>query len=71
MRTTLNIDAETLEKVMQYTGAKSKSKAVQSALSEWVIAKKIEALRRMRGSLEMTDDTETLRDLELDELDDE
>ncbi len=44
MRTTLNIDGELLETVIETTGEKTKSKAVNAALKEYIRRKRVEEL---------------------------
>jgi Arc/MetJ family transcription regulator len=50
MRTTLDIDAEALKKVMKTTGAKTKKKAVEIAMQEFLRAKRREELRDLIGN---------------------
>ena len=44
MRTTLNIDEALLENVVEVTGEKSKSKAVNAALKEFVRRKRVQEM---------------------------
>ncbi|MEE9284235.1 MAG: type II toxin-antitoxin system VapB family antitoxin [Dehalococcoidia bacterium] len=46
MRTTLDLDRRLLDEVTEMTGEKSKSRAVNKALEEFVRRKKIEELRK-------------------------
>ena len=55
MRTTLDIDEELLAKVVQATGEKSKTKAVSSALEEYIRRKAINELRAMAGKIQIDD----------------
>lgn len=50
MRTTLNIDERLLDQVLEATGEKTKSKAVNEALGDYIRRIKIEELRAMAGS---------------------
>ena len=50
MRTTLDIDAEALNKVMKTTGAKTKKKAVEVAMQEFLRAKYREELSDLIGN---------------------
>ena len=50
MRTTLNIDDETLNTVISTTGAKSKKKAVETALREYIRMKHRQELIQMIGN---------------------
>ena len=55
MRTTLNIDKEVLDSVVNLTGEKSKSKAVSAALKEYVRWIKIDELREAAGKFQIDD----------------
>ena len=44
MRTTLNIDGKLLETVVEATGEKTKSKAVNAALKEYIRRKHVQEL---------------------------
>ena len=44
MRTTLNIDGKLLETVVEATGARTKSRAVNAALKEYIRRKHVEEL---------------------------
>jgi Arc/MetJ family transcription regulator len=52
MRTTLDIDAELIKKVMKATGAPSKKKAVEIAMKEFLRAKQREELSDLIGNYE-------------------
>jgi len=52
MRTTLDIDAELIKKVMKATGAHSKKKAVEIAMKEFLRAKQREELSDLIGNYE-------------------
>ena len=58
MRTTLDIDRDLLDSVVDATGEKTKSKAVSAALKEYVRRKKIAELREGAGKYQI-DDTRT------------
>ncbi|MCH7800435.1 MAG: type II toxin-antitoxin system VapB family antitoxin [Chloroflexi bacterium] len=58
MRTTLNIDEKILAEVIEATGEKSKSKAVNMALEQFIRQKKIKNLLSMVGKLEIDDTSE-------------
>ena len=62
MRTTLDIDAELIEKVVKTTGARSKKKAIEIALKEFLRAKLRKELSDLIGNYEEYD--VTLKDLE-------
>jgi len=52
MRTTLDIDAELIKKVMKATGAPSKGKAVEIAMKEFLRAKQRKELSDLIGNYE-------------------
>ena len=53
MRTTLDIDEELLEKVVDATGEGSKSKAVSKALSGYVREVRMKRLLELQGKLDL------------------
>lgn len=61
MRTTLDIDERLLGAVVKATGEKSRSKAVQKVLEEYLRHKAIEELRGSAGSISMDDIQEEQR----------
>ncbi|MGH9434768.1 MAG: type II toxin-antitoxin system VapB family antitoxin [Terriglobia bacterium] len=61
MRTTLNIDDETLMFVMRETRAKTKSVAVRKALADYVRRRKIEKLIALKGKVRFEVDWKALR----------
>ncbi len=67
MRTTLNLDAKLLEAVAELTGEKSKGKAVNKALEEYVRRQRVEEIIDMFGKVDMIDNLEELEELELKE----
>ena len=62
MRTTLDIDAELIEKVVKTTGARSKKRAIEIAMKEFLRAKRRKELSDLIGNYEEFD--VTLKDLE-------
>jgi Arc/MetJ family transcription regulator len=62
MRTTLDIDAELIEKVVKTTGAGSKKKAIEIAMKEFLRAKRRKELSDLIGNYE--EFGVTLKDLE-------
>jgi len=52
MRTTLDIDAELIEKVVKTTGARSKKKAIEIAMKEFLRAKRRKELSDLIGNYE-------------------
>lgn len=65
MRTTLNIDEKLLENVLRVTGQRSKSKAVNEVMVEYLRRKAIDEIRAMAGKIDILDNW---RDLEKSEL---
>ncbi len=55
MRTTLDVDEKLLKDVVTATGEKSRSRAVNRALLEYVRGKKIDELRAMAGKIWIED----------------
>ena len=68
MRTTLNIDDETLREVVKETGEKSKSKAVTKALQEYMRLKHFAELRAIAGNIDLVDNLKELEEAELKEM---
>ena len=52
MRTTLDIDAELIEKVVKTTGASSKKKAIETAMKEFLRTKRRKELSDLIGHYE-------------------
>lgn len=61
MRTTIDIDEKLMEKVVKATGEKSKSKAVNKVLEEYVRRRAIEDIRAMAGKIQIDDVREEQR----------
>ena len=53
MRTTVDIATGLLEQVVELTGEKSKTKALNKALEEYVRRKRLEELLALRGKLDL------------------
>jgi Arc/MetJ family transcription regulator len=68
MRTTLNIDEALLEEVICLTGESDKGKAVNEALAEFVRRHKLEELRSLRGKINILDNLDEMRELELKKM---
>jgi Arc/MetJ family transcription regulator len=62
MRTTLDIDGELIEKVVKTTGARSKKKAIEMAMKEFLRSKRRKELSDLIGNYEEFE--VTLKDLE-------
>ena len=65
MRTTLNIDEKLLDDVLEATGEKTKSKAVNRALGDYIRRVKIAELRAMAGKIDIVDNWRELEEIEL------
>ena len=65
MRTTLDIDRELLERVVEATGERSKTKAVNKALQDYVRRKHVQQLIDSWGKIIVDDYSD--RDLELED----
>ena len=61
MRTTLDIDPKLLEDIVKVTGQQSKTKAVNTALEQYIRRAKIEDLRAMAGKFPLDDTREEQR----------
>ena len=55
MRTTLDVDRKLLDQVVETTGERSKSAAVNRALQDFVRRTKINELRAMAGTVHLDD----------------
>ena len=61
MRTTINVDDNTLDFVMKETGALTKTEAIRKALEDYVRRRKIEKLIALKGKIKFDVDWKTLR----------
>ena len=61
MRTTLDLPEDLLTEVRSLAGTRSKTAAVVLALKDFVDRKKIEELRKLRGSITIDRDLTSLR----------
>lgn len=61
MRTTLNLDEETLESAMRYSRGKTKTEIVNEALRDFVRRKRRRELLEFRGQVEWQGDIDQLR----------
>jgi metal-responsive CopG/Arc/MetJ family transcriptional regulator len=64
MRTTLDLDEGLLEELVKLTGEKSRSKALNKALGEYVRRRRIEELRAALGTIDLVDNWYELRHVE-------
>ena len=66
MRTTLNIDSSLLKEVVKQTGEKSKGKAVDRAMEDFLRRKAVERLVAARGSFpDLVDKTDNWEEEEM------
>jgi hypothetical protein len=65
MRATLNIPDDLLSEVQKYTGEKSKTKAITTAMQEFLKQKKLTALLALRGKIDIDYDWEKEEELEI------
>ena len=68
MRTTLDVDPDLLDAVVETTGEHSKSKAVNKALEEYVRRKRVAELREIAGNIALVNNLRELEALELKEM---
>lgn len=67
MRTTINIKDEVIKQVVEYTGAKNMSQAVNEVLETFVREKRRQKLFELKGKLKLEDNWQKLREMEIDE----
>jgi Arc/MetJ family transcription regulator len=67
MRTTINIKDEVIKQVVEYTGAKNMSQAVNEVLEMFVREKRKQRLFGLKGKLNLEDNWQKLREMEIDE----
>lgn len=65
MRATLNIPDDLLSQVQKITGEKSKTKAITTAMKEYIRQKKIKELIALRGKIHIDYDWEKEEELEM------
>ena len=65
MRATLNIPDDLLEEVQKISGQKSKTKAITTAMQEFIKQKKIKELITLRGKVRIEYDWEKEEELEM------
>jgi len=67
MRATLNIPDDLISEVQKLSGEKSKTKAIISAMQEFVREKKLRNILALRGKIKIDDVTRELEELEIKE----
>ena len=68
MRTTIDLDPELLEEVIKATGEKTKSKAVNEAIREYVRGRAYDELLAISGTVEFDEDWGVWRRTDLGSL---
>lgn len=64
MRTTVTIESEAVNKLLQETKAKSKTQAVTIAINDYLRRKKLDRIMRLKGRLDFALSAEELRHFE-------
>jgi metal-responsive CopG/Arc/MetJ family transcriptional regulator len=67
MRTTMILDEHLIKELMEVTGAKSRTEAVQRAIAELIRRKKLEELKALSGKIRIADNWRALEAAELTE----
>ncbi|MCU0574314.1 MAG: type II toxin-antitoxin system VapB family antitoxin [Syntrophobacteraceae bacterium] len=67
MRTTVNIDDQTCQELMQLTSTTSSARAIRVALTEYIAWKRKKQLLDLRGKLDINDNWQELRSREMQE----
>jgi len=70
MRATLNIPDDLIVEVQNLSGEKSKTKAIVTAMQEYIKERKIRKLLGLRGKIQIDDMTEELEKSEIMEMED-
>ena len=68
MRTTLDVNPELVEKVVAVTGERTKGRAIDRAMEEFIRMRRLEELRALRGKIRIEDNLDELDRLELEEM---
>jgi Arc/MetJ family transcription regulator len=66
MRTTINLDENLLDEVVEISGERDRGKAVNAAMREFVRRDKIRRLIALAGRVEIVDNWEEMEKIELD-----
>ena len=64
MRTTLELEDELFKEILEITGAKNKTRAVNQALREYIRLKRKDRLLSLEGKLKIEENWERLREIE-------
>lgn len=57
MRTTVTLEKDTIDELMDVTKARSKAMAVREAVAEYIRRRKIDRIKALKGTLEFDDAT--------------
>jgi len=68
MRATLNIPDDLIVAVQRLSGEKSKTKAIVTAMEEYIRERKIKNLLKLRGKIQIDDVTGELEKYEIEEM---
>ena len=68
MRTTLDLNPDLLNAVVETTGERSKTKAVNKALEDYVRRKRVAELRKIAGNIDLVNNLRELEALELKKM---
>lgn len=61
MRTTITLEKETVDELLDETKAKSKASAVREAVSEYLRRRKVDKIKSLKGKLEFENGTAEAR----------
>jgi len=67
MRTTISVSDRLMDDLMRLSRTRSRSGAVTIAISEWVRRRRIEAIKKLRGTLDIEREVTDLREMEIRE----
>lgn len=67
MRTTLDLEEDLLQQLLEISKARTKSRAVNLAIADYVRRQKRQQLKKLSGRLRLEENWRALRELELDE----
>lgn len=68
MRLTISINDDLVADILQISEYKTKTKAINMALNEWLRVKKMQKIKSLRGKLNIQNNIKELRDLEKKEI---
>ncbi len=70
MRLTISINDELVSDILQISEYKTKTKAINMALNEWLRVKKMQKIKSLRGKLTIQNNIKELRELDKKEIED-